>query len=267
MDEVLQRFSFSKLSTANNCMLEYITHYILGYESVENSYAQYGKWIHSLLDRWAKGLLEIYDLATEYENGYEDNVTEPFSRLRNGLDSSQKYYDEGYEFLSTFEGVGDEYEIVAAEEKFEIQIEDFIFNGVIDLILKDKDGNYAILDWKSKDGFKSDEEEAEYRRQLYLYSYYINAQYGSFPVKTIFYCFRKQGKIEKLFNIDAYNEALKWMFDTVKKIRQIYMSYEYFYCHTLCNFRLDCQLKKEVESNKCLRDYIKKEKKSQALTN
>ena len=261
--EGLQRFSYSKLSTANNCMLEFIMRYLMGEESADNCYSQYGTFIHHLLDRWAKGTTEIYQLITEYEDEYENYVTEPFPRLRNGKDSSQKYFDEGYEFLSGFTGLPEEYIIVEAEKKFDIQIEDFIFNGIVDLILKDKDDNYVILDWKSKGGFKSDEEEAEYRRQLYLYSHYIKEEYGAFPIKTVFYCFREQKIYEREFDIDAYNESMKWMFDTVKKIRQFYCKYDYFYCNTLCGFRYGCPLKVEVESNKSLQEVVKKEKQNE----
>ena len=81
-----------------------------------------------------------------------------------------------------------------------------------------------------------------------------------FPIRTIFYCFREQEKYEREFDIDAYNEAIKWMFDTVKKIRQIYCKYDYFYCNTLCGLRYGCPLKVEVESNKTLQEVIKQEK-------
>lgn len=202
-------------------------------------------------------------MLTEYENGYEDAMTEDFPRLRNGLTSADKYYKEGYDFFANFDGVGDEYEIVSSEEEFEIQIQDFIFNGKIDLILKDKEGNYIIWDWKSKDKFKSDSEESIYRRQLYLYSLHIHNKYSVYPSKTIFYCFRQQVTFEKPFDMDAFNEAVDWMINTVDKIRKtFYCEYEWYRCNHICNFRHLCLLKRNVESNKVLKDFIKKEKKA-----
>lgn len=183
--------------------------------------------------------------------------------MRNGLTSANKYYEEGYNFFANFDGIGDEHEIVSAEEEFEIQIQDFIFNGKIDLILRNKDdGSYVLWDWKSKDSFKDDSEESVYRRQLYLYSIHLKNKYGVYPSKTVFYCFRQQQSYEKPFDIDAFNKAMDWMMDTVDKIRKtFYCQYDFFKCNNICNFRHRCLLKRNVESNKTLKEFIKKENK------
>ena len=256
----LEKYSFSKISSFHTCLVGFIFTYILKQEQVSNGMSEFGSFCHSLLEKWAKGELEIYELLTEYENNYKDNVTSSFPRLRNGVDMGDAYYDDAYNFFSTFDGIGD-YEIIGVEEHFEIQIDDFIFNGFIDLILKDKDGNLIVFDWKSKKEFKDDEEEMKYRRQLYLYSYYLYEKHGKHPVSTIFYCFRKQKKYERKFDEKAYEESIKWMFDTVAEIRKLYCSYDYFFCSQLCSSRNICKMKKEVESNSNWKDIIKKQKK------
>jgi hypothetical protein len=148
---------------------------------------EYGAYLHQLLEKWAKGELEIFELLTEFENGYEINVPTPFPYLRNKKYMGDDYYYDAIDFFTDFDGIGD-YEILGIEDHFEIQIEDFIFNGYIDLILKDKNDQLIVWDWKSKKSFKDAEEEKHYRRQLYLYSYYVKEKYGKFPSSTYSTC-------------------------------------------------------------------------------
>ena len=219
--------------------------------------------MHSLLQRWAEGELETYELLSEFENGYEDNVPEKFPKLRNGKSMEDGYYDDAIQFLSGFDGIGS-YKIISVEEHFEIQIEDFIFNGYIDLLLEDEDGNLIVWDWKSKKEFEDEEEEAKYRRQLYLYSYYVEEKYGKYPQKTTFYCFRKQTEYTREFDENAYNNAIKWMFDTVRKIRELYSAYNWFKCNNICGFGVCkgiCPIKREVEGNPHWKTIIKNLKK------
>lgn len=243
--------------------MSYIYNYIIKEEQQENSFSQFGTLAHELLELWAKGKLETYELLQEYENRYDTYVTEPFPKLKNGKSMGDTYYLDGYNYFANFNGISDigDYEIIGVEEHFEIQMGDFVFNGFIDLILKDAEGNVCILDWKSKNGFKDDAEEAEYRRQLYLYSAYIYEKYGVYPSKTMFYCFRKQQKYEKNFDLEAYNSSIKWMFDTVAKIRELFKCYDWFFCSSICSYKHVCQIKKEMETNKEFAKIIKDLKK------
>lgn len=149
------------------------------------------------------------------------------------------YYKGTLEYFKQFKGFGD-YDILCAEEKFEVEIDDWIFNGVIDLRLKDRDGNLIIEDHKSKSSFKNKEEQKKYARQLYLYAHYVIKEYGIVPKKLIFNMFRKQSIVEIPFNQEDYQEALQWARDTVKQIREeeIYTpTKDDFYCGNLCDFR------------------------------
>lgn len=260
MESRKERYSFSKLNTFNSCLLSYIYNYIIKEEQEPNGFGEFGTFVHLLLQRWALGELEIFELLDRYVEEYEKNVTAKFPLKRNKESMGVDYYRDGYNFFKNFDGIGD-YTIIGVEEKFEIEIEGFIFNGVIDLIVKDKDNNIIIIDWKSKKEFNDETEEAEYRRQLYLYSNHIKKKYGKWPTKTIFYCFRQMKPYEKDFDMDAYNEAMKWMFDTVAKIRSLFKCYDWFFCSSLCGFSKVCGIKKEMESNKDFAKIIKDLKK------
>ncbi len=256
-EQKLDRYSFSKLSTFNNCVLEFIYTYILKEEQISNCYASYGTFVHKLLQQYALGELEIYELLDRFVEWYDENVPEPFPTLRNGKYAGDAYYEDGVRYFTNFEGFGD-YKVIAVEDKFEIQIEDFCFSGIIDLLLSDDEGNLIINDHKSKSEFKDEDEERKYRRQLYLYAHYVKEKYGKFPSMLRFNMFRKQIEREYKFNIDDYNEALRWSIDTVKKIRQLYAAYSYFGCNQICGHREECAMKQEVESNPYWKQIFKK---------
>jgi len=259
-EQKMERYSFSKLNSYHTCLMGFIFTYILKTESLGNSFSDFGTYCHKILEDYANGKLETYDLLAEFENGYDDNIVNPFPKLRNGKSMGDKYFEDGVRYFSNFEGFGD-YKILAAEEKFEIQITDFIFNGFIDLVLEDSEGNIILWDHKSKSGFSDDEEERKYRRQLYLYSYFINEKYGKFPSKLIFNMFRIPEEKTYSFDEKDYQEAIKWMFDTVAKIRELYASYSWFFCNNICSFHSNCQMKSAIECNKSLQGTVKETQK------
>lgn len=261
MEEQLERYSFSRLSAYHGCLINFIGTYIFKLEQSENALGQFGSYVHNLLFRYVTGELEIYDLLTEFENGYEDNVTEEFPTLRNGKSMGDAYYEDAYNYFSTFSGFGD-YKVLAAEEQFEIQIENFIFNGFIDLILEDADGEITVMDHKSKKSFADEQEEKHYRRQLYLYSAYIFKKYGKYPKELKFNMFRTQDMKTYEFNKDDFDEAMEWTISTVDKIRQLYLNFDFFFCYNLCGTP-NCQIKKDIGYCTYLKEYIKNAKKLQ----
>jgi len=256
----IQRFSFSKLSTYHTCLVSFIASYILKLPQTQNAFASYGSLMHLLLQEFAQNKLEIYDLLTEFENRYEENVPEEFPKLRNGKSMEDGYYDDAIRYLSSFSGFG-EYKVLAAEEVFEVQVEDFIFNGVIDLILEDLNGDIVIMDHKSKKTFADEDEEKIYRRQLYLYCLHIHNKYGKYPIKLKFNMFRNLDVLSFEFKQEEFDEAVNWMLETVKEIKKIYCDYDYFFCNHLCGYGKICHAKREMESNKTLKEYIKRENK------
>lgn len=242
-----ERYSYSKLSTFNTCVINYILRYFQHEEDSGNAFSEYGTFIHSIMERWANEEIETWELLDVYKKDYEENVVSSFPRLRNGKTMGDRYYQDGIDFLSNFNGIGD-YEILLVEHKFDMEIDDWIFNGIIDLVLQDKTtGEIVVWDWKSKKEFKDKEEEDKYRRQLYLYSEYIKREFGNYPSKTVFYTFRTQREVAQPFEVSALEEAIEWAKTTVKKIRETFNCYDYFFCNNLCGARDMCGYKKVKE--------------------
>ena len=239
-----ERYSFSKLSSWWTCPLGFKMRYIDHREGEGNAFSSYGSFVHSIMERYAKGEIPLRQLSDVYVWEFDQAVPEkfPYNRF---VDLHDTYYRQGLEFLKSFKGY-DSYEILGVEEKFELEIDDWIFVGVIDLIYRDSDGNLVILDYKSKASFKSAEEQAKYARQLYLYSIYAKQKYGQYPKTLKFLTFRKQKCVDIEFCQPDADEALSWAKRTVEVIRNAIdypATCEEFYGNNLCNHRKYCPLK------------------------
>lgn len=246
------KYSFSKLSSFNNCKYGFYQQYIEHKFGVGNCFSSYGTLLHSLLERYATGKLSLGDLVNTYEWEFNTYVPESFPNTKYCPDMRKLYYEQGFEFLKKFKGYSG-LDILEVEKKFTIPLFDWDFTGVIDLVFIDKLTNELVVrDWKSKASFKSKTEENKYMRQLYLYSIYLKDKYGKYPDKLQFYLFRKNKVIETPFNEEGLKEAMDWANNTVKEIRQCWSyppSPEPWFCNQLCNYRLECPYKAKDDDN------------------
>ena len=237
-----ERYSFSKLKSFLTCRYGYKFTYIDHIKGESNCFSSYGTEVHSILERYAKGELTLEALPGVYEWEFDSAVSEKFPPSKFCPDMRQLYYEQGLEFLKGFTGYP-EYKILDVEKSFEIDIDDWVFNGVIDLILEDSDGNLIIQDYKSKASFKNKGEQHEYARQLYLYSLFVKEHYGRPPTDLRFYMFRKGKIINIPYKEEDLIESVNWAKDVVKEIRECwdyYPSCESFYGNQLCNHRSHC---------------------------
>jgi hypothetical protein len=215
---------------------------------MQNAYAEYGTFCHSLMDRFALGELAANKLAEEYDSGYDNAVVHPFPSWPKNL--ANTYYQNGYDYFSQFTGFGDEYEIVATEQEFVITIGKYKFKGIMDLLLRHKiTGAYVLVDHKSKkySGLKSDLEF--YQKQLYAYAIYIFEKYGVYPDELWFNVFREQKFIKLKFDMQAYEDTKQWVIDTVEEIitNEVFIGewpqmddMKSYFCKFICGVRLQC---------------------------
>ena len=240
-----ERYSFSKLSSFHTCKYGYKLTYIDHLKGEGNCFSSYGLFVHSIMERYAKGELALWSLADIYKWEFETAVTEDFPNTKFCPDMKKLYYEQGLEYLQNFSGYS-KYEILEVEKQFDIDIDDWVFTGIIDLVYRDDNGKLVVQDYKSKSGFKSKKEQAEYARQLYLYSLHIKEKYGQYPDLLRFMMFRKNKPVDILFNTKGVDEALGWARDTVKEIRECWdfnPSCDAFYSQNLCNHRGYCENK------------------------
>lgn len=236
-------FSFSRLSSFYQCKYQFYLQYILCEQGENNFFAEYGTHIHDLLERFAKGELESYELATEYEKNYNNAVIHP-APPNKYVDLAESYYQSGLDYLSNFEDFG-EYEILAVEKEYNFEIDGIKLTGFVDLLVRDKDGKLHIIDHKSSDPKSANSPKAkEYWNQMYLYSIPIKDEYGEYPVKLHINAFRKQQWFTVDFNEKNVDVIKKWVVDTVELIKNEenwLPTIEEFFCSFLCNHRNTCK--------------------------
>jgi hypothetical protein len=244
-------WSFSRLNCYYTCPYSAKLQYVDCIKGEDNFFGQFGTFSHKLLERYFKGELSLFELTDEYENTYFDVIICPPPRHKTA-DIGQNYFDEGYEYFSNFEGFAD-YEIISVEEKIKFEINGYKFITIPDLIVRNLNKRIEIVDHKSEDlkepkreFTKVSEKFEEKIRQLYLNSYAVHLRYGEYPEFLNFNIFRKGRWIKHPFNMDEYNDTIKWAMDTIDKYKKETKwspKSEYYYCSHICNFRNMCDFK------------------------
>lgn len=240
-----ERFSFSKLSLFHTCKYAYYLSYCKHLKGTSNCFSSYGLLIHSLMERYEKGEIDLWNLADTYEWEFDSAVPEKFPSLQFCKDLRKLYYDQGLTYLQNFGGYAN-IKILEVESQFDYDIDDWVFNGVIDLVFEDENGKLVIQDYKSKSSFKNKKEQASYARQLYLYALHVNEKYGRFPDYLRFAMFRKNNFVDIPFDEKQFKEAINWAKDTVAQIRECFdfePSCDEFFSQHLCNHREYCECK------------------------
>ena len=122
------------------------------------------------------------------------------------------------------------YEILGVEKQVDFEIAGYNFIGFIDLLLRDKrDNRIVVLDNKSseypfrKDGkvkARSKDIFEKYKKQMYLYSYAVEQEYGELP-KEITWNHFKDGLFATIpFAENEYHESIGWAVNLIKAIEQ-----------------------------------------------
>lgn len=244
-------WSFSRLSSFDQCPYCWKRNYLDCEEKESNAYAEYGTLCHSLLERYEKGELDMFSLPEQYEKEYYDVVQHEFPPNKY-TDLNEKYKNNGYDYFSTINWTPEDIEILGVEEEVRFEIDGHPFVGYVDLRFKDKDGNIILADHKSanikqtkKGGFYSADKDKimMYKRQQYLYSRYFVEQ--GMKVDFLEWNFFDSGWVYKIpWNKEEYDEAEQWTKNTIK---QIYACTEFnpdtsskYFCDNICDYRNKC---------------------------
>lgn len=242
------KFSFSSLETYNHCPFQFKLQYIDHVPQIENSFAQYGSFCHSLLEAYSKNEIPDFALAEEYEKNYDAHVTTPWPPFPKGM--PQKYYDQGLQYFESFNGFGDNYEVISVEEKFQLDIGGYPFVGLADLVLRDKTtGDITVIDHKSKSSSTMVKDLPTYRRQLYIYAAYVKEKFGVYPKYLKFNLFRENDWVVEEFDIKQFEDTMKWVVETIENIlleSDWKVSASSYFCRFVCGVFSECPAKEAV---------------------
>lgn len=246
-------WSFSRLNGFSTCKWMWYLSYMLNeeekqkYEIVDvgKFFALYGTFAHNIFEKYNKGELEIFQLYDYCKDNFETEI--PVSAPPNKyVDIYTSYQEKLLNYFMKYNGNDNEVVFSENEITYDIRLSKdkvISFHGFIDLLLKDKNGNFILQDYKSKSDFKNKEEYKSYLRQLLLYSKGVYSLYHKYPKKLVFDMF-KIGKVyESEFKKEDLQEALKWVKSTIDNIyneeefaRKCENPENDFFCKYVCGY-------------------------------
>lgn len=247
------RWSFSRISSYEQCPYQYYLQYIEKRESIDNFYASFGSLIHKLLEELLNHEI-TYEEAVNYYMEYH-----PYEICDDAPSSIiDSYFEKGLDYLAevSFDWMFDEFDILGVEKevKFEVNGEPFI--GYIDLLLKNKEsGDLVIVDHKSsKYPFSKTgkllkacaDQQQHYENQMFLYAKAIHDELGVYPVQLTWNYFKAKAWYSIPFTEAGLEKALKWATEKISEISkddEFQNREDYFYCNNLCGFRNTCEYK------------------------
>ena len=250
------RLSFSRCNYS--CLYEFYLHYIECNEGTDSFFGQYGTFCHLILQKYAEGELGLFELASYYEDHFDEEVWMDAPYIKGG-DLKENYFYKGLEFFENLEPFLDNYEVLGVEKEIHFTVGGHNFIGFIDLLLREKDTQRIVIwDWKSGSlkllkngkvsGAKKEQEHfMEFKRQLYLYSIPIIEEYGH--VDALHWGLFKDGNnIEIPWDKKEFEEAVSWV---EKQIQNLYDRDEWppkddasdkdYYCRNICGQRENCE--------------------------
>ena len=193
-----------------------------------------------------------FELADAYEAEYDEAVKHYFPPFPKGM--AGQYYDEGLQYFQSFDGFGDDKEILSVEDKFELDIRSNRFVGIADLVLRDRNtGDIIVIDHKSKSMNSMKKSQYENTRQLYTYAAYVKERFGEFPTLLRFNMFRYGVNIDEPFSRDRYAETMDWIERTIAEIKaekEWKVSSSGYFCRFICSTRLYCPIAGEIMNAK-----------------
>ena len=252
------QWSFSRLNQFCQCPYAFKKQYIDCEEGESNALAEYGSVMHKVLEDYAKGEIDIFQLNEYYNYLFETAIEHDFPP-NSYVDLRESYYNKGKEYLENINLELERYEILGVEKEVNFEIDSYKMIGFIDLLLRDKEtGEIITNDHKSaqikilKNGNVSKTDKAhfeEFKKQQYLYCKPIIEEYGKVDFLQ-WNLFKEQNFIKIPFSEREYEESLKWVTDTIEQIKNEVMwlpCSNYFRCNNICNFRNDCEYKDLTE--------------------
>lgn len=242
-------WSFSRLNQFCQCPYAFKKHYIDCEEGENNAMAEYGSVMHKVLEDYAKGNVDLFELNAYYDFLFSTMITHD---LPSNM-SMESYYNIGKEYLENVNLELEKYNILGVEKEVHFEIAGYPLVGYIDLLLQDKEtGEIITKDHKSakikilKSGkiSKTDEKHfKEFKIQQYLYCKPIIAEYGKVDFLE-WNLFKTQNIIRIPFSWQEYKSALEWVPKVINQIKQEELWLpcpNYFRCNNLCNFRENCE--------------------------
>lgn len=252
-------WSYSSVHQYDDCPRGFFLQRIEKVPQIENCFAQYGTFMHSILEQYFRGVISIPEMRELYDTDYESQVTAPFPPNKY-VDLAESYKADGQKFLDQFTGLNPKYKVLGVEMEVRLPIGGYQTIGYIDLLLENTEtGELTVVDHKSKKRFSSKSEELDYRRQLLFYGIYVKHLFGKYPSFVDFDMFRSQQHVIAPFSEAECDKVRDWFVSTIEKAlkdeifqdkisRDCYDKFKSlkdfkkddFFCNEICSVRKSC---------------------------
>jgi len=209
----IKTISESKFQTFRQCQLKYRYRYVERLPEPEETNTEalhFGSYIHKILEEGvnAQNEEELVQIAEEVKGSYK---------------VSKKYTGKDLRCISNFLKFNAKLEnTLATELVFEVPIkDDMTLNGIIDRVIKGKDGGYLIIDYKTSKREKS-KVELYQDSQLKGYVYAISKLYDT-PISNVVaahYYPLTNNFVFVQYSVPQINSHLRKVVDEIWKIRK-----------------------------------------------
>lgn len=175
-------------------------------------YTVTGGLSHTILERFYGGEIEYEDMSEEFEDAWTTAMISELKFDRNDPDKNKKIGDKYYKDLQHFfkNHVPISANKIEIERFISVLVGKNVFQGYIDTLYKDKNGNFVILDWKTSTKFTNKNLE-EKTGQLIVYAMGLH-QLGV-PYDKIKVCF----DFLKYVDIDCMQANGKWTTRSIER--------------------------------------------------
>ncbi|MBR3112540.1 MAG: ATP-dependent helicase [Methanobrevibacter sp.] len=236
-DEKL-KLNYSSYSTYNLCPFMYNLIYNLGFRVSSENVTHLGTVFHEIMENVNLKLKDNQQVSKEELK----NITREIYSSMFDINQTQDEFEElEKSVLNYYDTYSLNHEVLESELPFEIERENYILNGAIDLIYKISDTEIAILDYKNAE--HDDNKIAHYEKQLYIYASALKemSEFDNYTVKKAITHFVKTDyKHEVEITDEKINTQLDKLNDVALKIiNEEFPKRESNFCR-YCKYRVIC---------------------------
>lgn len=235
-------WSYSRIKLWQQCPHAFIMKYVFKELGESNFYADYGSFIHHILQMYYEGTLARRDLQSYFISNFHRFISSEISAKYKA-----QYFEHGLDYFGG--DILSPTSILGVEKRLIGNVNDFQFTGFIDLLYED--GGRVICDHKSRQLMprstgrrkRKDAELDDYLTQLYLYAYLLRQETGIPADYVEFNCFRNGLIIREPCTLEKEEEAAQWAYDSIVHILnsdEFQPKPDYFFCKNLCDQRESC---------------------------
>eukprot|EP00918_Siedleckia_nematoides_P082422 GHVU01180631.1.p1 GENE.GHVU01180631.1~~GHVU01180631.1.p1 ORF type:complete len:246 (+),score=36.89 GHVU01180631.1:1056-1793(+) len=245
----MKTWSFSRLTSYEQCPYSFNLKYIEEREGTSNAWADVGTFVHDILEQVAKGELPKEAVSDYFESLYPYDSVFPNNGNMKGY--SDKIFNELLDFFNHFQELDGD--IMGIEREFFLDLPNGDkLRGFIDLELVAYDeitkGNETLtcVDYKISNPFKP-KDLIKKKRQLYVYAESMKQHWGEYPKEMMFWFVKAQKKLIIPFDEDELKETFDWIMSTIDNIEKDVIfeaKNDFFMCKNLCDFRDTCEYNK-----------------------